>query len=180
MAFPELFSWFIIVVVWGMVVGGILYILVKIFRPDWLVIDDDPEETPAITSSPAVSKPRITPIAPPATVLQQTTATPIAKPYNDCNDPLHIVERTTIATLAKLIIESQRKSFHDGKVPETRSLELLFGVSRSSEKDSEYQRLRLLLKDELARLDPPPAQPAYRPLDAQRRPVLTDEPVETA
>lgn len=51
-----------------------------------------------------------------------------------------------------------------------------FGVSRG---DSPRYRRASLIYDTLF-APPVPAQPAYRPLDAQRRPVLTDEPVETA
>lgn len=134
-----------------------------------------------ITSSTAVRESQQITVAPPVAQTAIRSVAPIATAHNASNEALHVAETAKLETIAALIAESKRKRFHDGEVPETRALEAVFGVKPSSEPTSNYQRLRLLLKDELARLNPPaPTQPIYRPLDEQHRPVLKDEPVETA
>jgi hypothetical protein len=84
----------------------------------------------------------------------------VATPQNEDNELLRVAERAKVEALAALILESNHKSFQNGKVPETRGLAALFGVSASSDPNSEYQRLRAMLKAKLDRRSRP--QPIYR------------------
>lgn len=89
------------------------------------------------------------------------TLQPVATPNNNNNAALHVAERAKLEALAVLIVESRRKGFQNGQVPETRGLETVFNVGRSSAAGSDYQRLRAALKAELDRLQPKPAAPAF-------------------
>lgn len=66
-----------------------------------------------------------------------------------------ILERRKIETIAALIVESKRKSFQNGILPETRAITAIFGVTVSSKQESDYQRLRAMLKAELAKREQP-------------------------
>jgi hypothetical protein len=140
-------------------IGGAIVDAVVARYHDRYVVDDDDEESESAVVPPVA--------APPA-----SDVAVIAKPQTSCNGPLRVAEdsaavaeRAKLAALAALITESRRKPFAQGQVPETRGLAILFGVSASSDPSSEYQRLRALLKAELARLDPPMAAPTFRDLD---------------
>lgn len=102
----------------------------------------------------------------------ESSLQPVVKPTTPINDELQIAEEATLQCLARLYIESRRKAFQNGMVPETRGLETVFGCSRTSAPDSEYQRLLGLFRAEVARLSPS-NQPAFRPIDEHSRPVLT-------
>lgn len=106
-------------------------------------------------------------VVPPVAAMTTSGVAGVATPQNGRNDPLQIAEAATLQALARLIAESQRQPFQNGEVAETRSLKALFGVSPSSDARSEYQRLRALLKTELARLQPPRG-PQFPPLTPEQ------------
>lgn len=79
----------------------------------------------------------------------------IVEPDKANNEALHIAEQAKLEAIALLIAESRKKPFQNGEVPETRSLKAVFGVTASSKPGSEYQRLRAMLKAELAKREAP-------------------------
>lgn len=101
-------------------------------------------------------------IATPNNADQQPSTTPPTTP-DQMTSPAPQLDRTTaaiyedgqLAALLSLILESKRKPFQNGEVAETRAIECVFGVTRSSQASSEYQRLRARLKAELERRNAP-------------------------
>lgn len=101
-------------------------------------------------------------IATPNNADQQRSATPVTTPDQVAVQTPQL-DRTTaavyedgqLAALLALILESKRKPFQNGEVAETRAIECVFGVTRSSQANSEYQRLRARLKAELDRRNAP-------------------------
>lgn len=119
--------------------------------------DDDNELT---TSNEALQS--LQPIATPYNADQQPPTTPPTTP-DQTAAPAPQLDRTTaaiyedgqLAALLALLLESKRKPFQNGEVAETRAIECVFGVTRSSQASSEYQRLRARLKAELERRNAP-------------------------
>jgi hypothetical protein len=79
----------------------------------------------------------------------------VAEADNESKELLHVAERAKVEALAALIVASRKKSFQNGEVPETRGLTSVFGLTVSSKPGSDYQRLRAMLKAELARREQP-------------------------
>lgn len=110
-------------------------------------------------------------VAPPVATTPKLTLQPVAEPTTTCNDELEVAELATLQCLARLYIESRERGFQDGKLPETRAIEICFGCKRSGSDKSEYKRLLTALRAEVARLDPG-HKPEFTELDEQSRPAL--------
>lgn len=92
----------------------------------------------------------------------------VVEPGNEGKEALHIAERAKVEAIAALIVESKRKSFQNGTVPEVRAITTVFGVTVSSKEGSEYQRLRAMLKEQLAKLELQAAAPRYNLTEEQQ------------
>lgn len=120
-------------------------------------VEDDNELT---TSNAALQS--LQGVAMPCNTDQQPPTTPPTTPEQMAS-PVPQLDRTTaaiyedgqLAALLALLLESKRKPFQNGEVAETRAIECVFGVTRSSQANSEYQRLRARLKAELERRNAP-------------------------
>lgn len=145
----------------GAIVAGVRYFVV-------VHSVKSPEDRPAIARNVDV-------VADVAPALQ-----PIAEPQNEDNDLLSIVERAKVEALASLILESRHKAFQNGQVPETRGMHVLFGVSASSDPGSEYQRLRGMLRSEIARQSQPPATYRERTPEQQAARQWIEQDLEEA
>lgn len=113
----------------------------------------------------SVKTPNQTPTSePPLPSLQQplpNATTPIATPTTPDNAPLPVaglvndfsdLDNKIALALARLIIESERRPFASGKVPEARAIEVVWDCRRSSRDGSVYQEARQLLQQHLATL----------------------------
>lgn len=92
----------------------------------------------------------------------------VAEPDNEGKEALHIAERAKVEAIAQLVVESKRKSFQNGAVPEVRAITTVFGVTVSSKEGSEYQRLRAMLKEQLAKLELQAVAPRYSLTEEQQ------------
>lgn len=86
-----------------------------------------------------------------------TPTTPVATPSAPDNASLSVVEFSDLdnkvaLAVARLIVESERKPFASGKVPEARAIEVVWQCTRSSRDGSTYQDARVLLQQHLAAL----------------------------
>lgn len=130
-----------------------------VFLPAAEVYVDEDDNEPT-TSNEALQS--LQPIATPYNADQQPPTTLPTTP-DQMASPVPQLDRTTaaiyedgqLAALLALLLESKRKPFQNGEVAETRAIECVFGVTRSSQASSEYQRLRARLKAELERRNAP-------------------------
>lgn len=90
-------------------------------------------------------------------IAQSTTtpAKPFATPQNDRKEVLRVAEDAKLEALAQIILESRRKAFQNGIVPETRAIGAILGVKPSSDKNSEYKRVKRILQAKIEMLQEP-------------------------
>lgn len=103
----------------------------------------------------------------------------IAMADNEGKELLSVAERAKVEALAALIVASRKKSFQNGEVPETRGLTSVFGVTVSSKQESDYQRLRAMLKAELAKREQP-ARAKFPELSEEQRAIRRELGLEVA
>lgn len=144
-------------------------------RPNWRLIVD---RYFVVTSSPARSVELESDVDDSFDEEDEYDVDRIAEPDKANNEALHIAERAKLEAIALLIAESHQKPFQNGEVPETRSLKAVFGVTASSKPGSEYQRLRAMLKAELAKREQP--KPRFPELTEEQKLVRQELGLEVA
>jgi hypothetical protein len=140
--------------------AGAWYLVVKPLLQRFGIFVVMSSETRAASPSSVVEPPQQRPA--------KSSVAGVAMLQDEDNEPLSDAEGAKLHALAALIIESRKKAFQNGQVPETRGLHVVFGVTASSDPKSEYQRLRLLLRDELFRRTAPPAK-EYAPITPEQQ-----------
>lgn len=76
----------------------------------------------------------------------------VVLPQNGRNTSLHIAEDAKLEALAQLTLESRRKAFQNGIVPETRAIYAILGIAPSSDMNSDYKRVKRILAAKIAML----------------------------
>lgn len=145
-------------------------------RPNWRLIVD---RYFVVTSSPARSVELESDVDEPFDEDEEEDVDGVAMPDNKGNEVLSIVEQAKIAAIAALIVESKRKSFQNGTVPEVRAITTVFGVTVSSKQESDYQRLRSMLKAELAKREQP-ARAKFPELSEEQQAIRRELGLEVA
>lgn len=100
----------------------------------------DDQDEPELEAKPTVAQP------------SKNGVVSFAKPQNAIKDPLRFAEDAKLEALAQLILESRRKAFQNGIVPETRAIKAILGVSPSGDADSDYKRVKKSLEVKLRML----------------------------
>lgn len=145
-------------------------------RPNWRLIVD---RYFVVTSSPARSVELESDVDEPFDEDEEEDVDGVAMADNEGKELLSVAERAKVEALAALIVASRKKSFQNGEVPETRGLTSVFGLTVSSKPGSEYQRLRAMLKAELAKREQP-ARAKFPELSEEQRAIRRELGLEVA
>lgn len=133
------------------VIGGVAWFGYRVLLgrpvPDSVKLpDDEPSES--------------APLSLPQPAIENAT-TGIAMPSTADNGPLTVdapdneyseTDNAVALAVARLILESERKPFASGKVPEARAIEVVWRCTRNSREGSVYAEARALLQSHLTRL----------------------------
>lgn len=162
---------------WSLLGQGLLLLLGLDYAPLWLLLlapstaaADAPAE---ITSSQSTVDEPIATVAEPIATDEQTALQPIAEPSNEGNEALIIAAK--VEALAAVIMESQRASFKNGIVAETRAIKAIFGCAETSNPSSEYQQIKRLLAAEKAKLGQQKAKNELVTINKDGRAIRQDE-----
>lgn len=124
-----------------------------------------PPTSDHLSSSRAETTPDQAPV-PPLTEEADQPLQPIATANNNGNEPLPVapagateeeitadaIDLAVARAVALLIVESERKPFHQGVIGETRAIETVFNCTRTSNTNSTYHEARQLVRSQMEQL----------------------------